>query len=108
LKYSIQYSEEAKQDIRDIYEYIAFELLAPDTAAQKYKSITEAVRELDEMPLRFPLYKDMSWSALGMRWFPVDSYLVFFFTNEDTKEVSIARIMYKGRDISKQLNAETE
>ena len=103
MSYSIQYSAEAKQDIREIYEYIAFELLVPDTAAAQYKRIMDAIRKLDELPLRFPLYKDEPWSSLEMRWFPVDNYLVFYFADESAEEVSIARIMYKGRDIRKQL-----
>ena len=100
---SIRYSEEAKQDLRSIYEYIAFELMAPDIAAAQYRRLIKAVRELDNMPLRFPLYKDDPWNSLGMRWFPVDNYLVFYFVDEQANEVSIARIMYKGRDIEKQL-----
>lgn len=30
----VAYSAEARQDLRDIYEYIAYELLVPETAAQ--------------------------------------------------------------------------
>ena len=103
MKWSVSYSEEAKQDIRDIYEYIAFELLSPDTANAQYRRIIEAIRKLDEMPLRFPLYQEEPWNGLGMRWFPVDNYLVFYFADEDIQNVSIARIMYKGRDVHKQL-----
>ncbi len=29
----VAYSAEARQDLRDIYEYIAYELLVPETAA---------------------------------------------------------------------------
>lgn len=31
--FDVSYSAEASQDLRDIYEYIAYELLAPETAA---------------------------------------------------------------------------
>lgn len=30
----VAYSAEARQDLRDIYEYIAYELLVPETAAR--------------------------------------------------------------------------
>lgn len=30
--FNVVYSSEARQDLRDIYEYIAYELLEPDTA----------------------------------------------------------------------------
>ena len=103
MTWDIRYSEEAKQDLRSIYEYICFELLVLDIAAAQYRRIINAVRKLDDMSLRFPLYKDDPWNSLGMRWFPVDNYLVFYFVDEQTKEVNVARIMYKGRDIRKQL-----
>lgn len=72
-------------------------------AAAQYRRIINSVRKLDDMPLRFPLYKDDPWNSLGMRWFPMDNYLVFYFVDEQAKEVDIARSMFKGRDIRKQL-----
>ena len=30
----VAYSAEARQDLRDIYEYIAYELLVPETASR--------------------------------------------------------------------------
>ena len=32
MSYKVQYSAEAKQDLRDIFNYIVLELLVPDTA----------------------------------------------------------------------------
>lgn len=84
MKWTVSYSRDAKEDIRSIYSYIAFELLAPDTAANQYRRIAAAILKLEEMPMRFPLYKDEPWHSLGMRWFPVDNYLVFYFTDETT------------------------
>ena len=34
MTYSIIYSAQAKRDLRSIYEYIAFKLLAPDAAGR--------------------------------------------------------------------------
>lgn len=36
--------------------------------------------------------------------FPVDNYLVFYLPDETENTVSIVRIMYGGRDISRQLD----
>ena len=35
------YSAEARQDLRDIYEYIAYELLVPETAAGQWLHCSE-------------------------------------------------------------------
>ena len=103
MKWAVSYSREAREDLRSIYSYIAFELLAPETAANQYRRIASAIVKLGEMPMRFPLYKSEPWISLGMRWFPVDNYLVFYFVDEEMQRVDIARIMYKGRNVEEQL-----
>lgn len=45
--FHVAYSAEARQDLRDIYEYIAYELLVPETAAGQTERIMKAVRSLD-------------------------------------------------------------
>ena len=37
----VAYSAEARQDLRDIYEYIAYELLVPETAAGQWFQSSE-------------------------------------------------------------------
>ena len=65
------------------------------------------VRELDEMPMRFKLYEDEPWKSKGLRFVPVDNYLIFYLPIDETNTVSIVRIIYAGRDMNKQLQ-ETE
>lgn len=60
------------------------------------------------MPERNPLYKDEPWHSLGVRFVPAKNYLVFYVVNEEADVVSISRIMYGGRDISRQLDETTE
>lgn len=62
------------------------------------------IRTLEEMPMRYRLYGEEPWHSHGLRFFPVDNYLVFYLLDEPKKTVSIVRIMYCGRDVSKQLS----
>ena len=39
MTFDVSYSAEARQDSRDIYGYIAYELLAPETAAGQTQRI---------------------------------------------------------------------
>ena len=87
MSWNIVYSEQARKDLRNIFEYIAYELLVPD-----------------DMPLRHHLYEEEPWHSMGIRFFPVDNYLVFYLPNETEGIVNIVRIMYGGRDIRKQLS----
>ena len=83
--------------MRGIYSYIAEELLVPDTAAGQVQRIMKEIRSLEEMPMRYRLYDDEPWHGLGLRFFPVDNYLVFYLPDDNTNAVRIVRIMYGGR-----------
>ena len=98
MKYKVMYTAGAKKDLRNIFRYISEELLAPENAAGQ----TE--RMLDTMPNRNRLYEEEPWHSRGLRFFPVDNYLVFYKTYDETEIVYVVRIMYGGRDVHKQLN----
>ena len=102
MSWKIQYTSQAKSDLRDIYDYISGVLLVPETAKSIIQRIVEAVRELDEMPFRYKLYHDEPWHGQRLRFFPIKNYLVFYLPVDNENTVYIVRIMYGGRDISKQ------
>ena len=104
----VAYTFKARQDIRDIYEYITFTLLAPNAAQNTTGKIMEAARSLESMPERNPLYKDEPWHSNGLRFVPVKNYIVFYTVNMQTDTVTIVRIMYRAMDVAKQLEDTTE
>ena len=108
MSMNIVYTHTARQDLREIYEYIAFSLLASDTARSLTDRIMAEIRTLETFPERNPLYRDEPWYSQGVRVLPVKSYLVFYTVNNDAETVSVARILYGGRDISRQLEETVE
>ena len=104
MSWNIVYTAKARRDLREIYEYIAYELLVPETAAGQVRRIMKEIRALDEMPMRFRLCGEEPWHSEGLRFFCVDNYLVFYLPDETKNTVSIVRIMYGGRDIRRQLS----
>lgn len=94
--------------MREIYEYIAYELLAPETAARQTARIMKEIRSLEEMPMRYRLYDEEPWHTQGLRIFPVNHYLIFYLPNQTESSVTVARIMYGGRDIRRQLSEGSE
>ena len=104
----VEYTFRARQDLRDIYEYITFTLLAPDAAKNTTDKIMETARSLESMPERTPLYKDEPWHSSGLRFVPVKNYIVFYTVNMQVDTVSIVRIMYGAMDIAKQLEETKE
>lgn len=103
MSWNIVYTAEARRDLKGIYEYIAYDLLAPETAAGQTQRIMKEISALDEMPMRFRPYDEEPWRSAGLHFLPVDNYLVFYLPDESRYTVSIVRIMYGGRDVRRQL-----
>ncbi len=99
--YSVIYSPEAKSDIKDIYSYIAFELLVPRTAESQVNRIRKTIRSLEFMPSRNPIVDWEPWKCMGMHKVPVDNFVVFYTVDSSTLTVTIIRIVYGGRDIQR-------
>ncbi len=106
MSWTVVYSAQAKQDLRNIFEYIAHSLCSPDAAKSQTRRIMAEIHSLDEMPLRYRLYDDEPWRSQGLRFFPVDHYLVFYLPVASANTVKIVRIMYGGRDVKKHLEEE--
>ena len=104
MKYKVMYTAGAKKDLRNIFRYISEELLAPENAAGQAERIMTAIRKLDTMPNRNRLYEEEPWHSRGLRFFPVENYLVFYKTDDETEIVYVVRFMYGGRDVDKQLS----
>ena len=101
--FEIEVSDQADVDIRGIYEYIAFELQAPDNAGGQLDRLEESIMSLEQMPERFQGYKNEPWKSRGLRMMPVDNYCVLYITDIERAIISIVRVMYGGRDIDSQL-----
>ena len=101
---NIVYTQRAQNDLYDIYEYIAFTLLSPENAASTARRIIETVRSLEQMPERNPLCGDEPWHSRGLRFAAVRNYLFFYMVDSAAQTVSVARILYGGRNIQSQLD----
>lgn len=53
MSWKIDYTAEARQDLRDIFEYIANVLYEPDTAKRQVGKIIEKIDGLDTLPFHF-------------------------------------------------------
>ena len=104
MNYQIELTNQAKNDLDEIYSYIAFTLLSPDVAANMYHSIIDCIRSLDSMPLRNALMDDEPWKFRGLRRYFVKNYTIFYQVAETDPIVRIIRIMYSGRNIQNLLS----
>lgn len=105
MSFNVIYTNQAEHDLRNVYEYIAFTLLKPETAKKQAKRIMDAIDLLDEMPLRHQLYKKEPWKRRGLRVLKVNNYLAFYLPVESKRMVVVIRIMYDGRNIEQHLGS---
>lgn len=104
MTYEVIITDQAEIDLKEIYEYIFYELLSPDNAAGQLDRLEKHIIELEKFPEKFRLYEDEPWHSRGLRVMPVDNFLVFYVPNKNTGIVTVIRVMYEGRNIEKQLN----
>lgn len=98
--YAIVYSPKAKDDLKEIYSYIALVLLVPGTAESQVSRIRKTIRSLDCMPLRYPVVDWEPWKSMGMHKMSVDNFVIFYIADNENLVVTIIRIVYEGRDIA--------
>ena len=55
--YEVEVSEQADRDLREIFEYIAFELQSPENAIGQLDRLEEQILSLDAMPKRYRKYE---------------------------------------------------
>lgn len=103
MKFNVELSEKADQDLRNIFLYIAIDLCSPEIAEKQINRLWNAMRSLDKLPERYRRYEDEPWHIRGMRVLPVDKYIVLYIPNLKEQIVQIISIMYSGHNISEQL-----
>lgn len=77
MKYEVLMTAQAAADLRAVFEYIAYDLLAGQNALDQLDRLEQAILSLDEMPERFRLCDKEPWKERNLRIMPVDHYLGF-------------------------------
>ena len=102
----VVYSPAAQDDVKDIFNYIAYELQAPQAARNQVNRIRSAIKKLNSMPERHEVVSWEPWASMGMRKIPVNNYEVFYIIEQDV--VIVNRIFYGGRDIEGIIQSKEE
>ncbi|NMM65082.1 type II toxin-antitoxin system RelE/ParE family toxin [Clostridium sp. P21] len=96
--YNIQITEPAEEDLYEIGVYISKELLEPETAKKVISKIAKEINSLADMPLRNALVVDERLAYNGIRKIIVNNYIIFYVVNDESKTVTIIRVLYSRRD----------
>jgi len=104
--WNIIHTEDADRNLEETRGYIRDVLQEPETAEKQVARILKAISSLDHFPLRHRVYEHEPWYSRGIRVFPVDNYLIFYWPDEARSVVEILHIIYGGRDLATQFEPE--
>lgn len=96
--YTIEYLPIAKSDMVDIAKYIGVKLENPEAAERLAEKMIEAAEKLTDMPYKCPVYIPVKPLRHEYRKLIVQKYIMFYWVDEDKKRITIARVVYSGRD----------
>ncbi|MCL2065662.1 MAG: type II toxin-antitoxin system RelE/ParE family toxin [Candidatus Cloacimonetes bacterium] len=97
-KYIIIISEIAKEEIEDAYNYIKEKLNNSQAAEKMIIQIREKLDCIEENPYIWPLVNDFHLSSLGVRFFRVKNYLLFYVIDKTKKTVKLSRFLFGRSD----------
>ena len=100
-QYKVEITKEALQDMEDIYNYIALELLSPENAMGQYNRIADEILTLDTFPQRYRIMDSEPEKHMELRRMLVDNYSVFYTIRGD--RVIVTDVLYTASDIEARL-----
>ena len=98
MEYEVRITLQAQAHLREIKDYIAQKLLAPEAAKSTVQRLGTVMAALSKMPKRVPLVEEEPWRAEGVRVRAVKNFLIYFWVNEAEKTVQIIAVIYARRD----------
>ena len=94
---------DATEDLIELRDYIAYVLLAPDTALSYIRTIRKEIESLSTMPGRNKLVDDEPWRSRGLRKIIAKNFYIYYRIDDDAKRVYILNVIYARRDQLKML-----
>ena len=102
-RYEVKVTGHAEAAIREIAQYIAFELLAPEAAVNLLVVLRQEIEKLAYMPDRVHLTPEEPWHSEGIHRLAVKNFYVYFWIDEDRKKVQVTDVIFMKRDQQRQL-----
>lgn len=93
----------AKQDIKDIFSYVALNLSSPKAAKGILDKFEANFKRVSELPQSCPPVTDEILKSKKYRKLIVDNYVAVYQTLEETNTILFLRVFYGGRDYNSLL-----
>ena len=94
--YEIEFTEDARDEIREIYEYISKSLVNENAAKRLMRKMRKSVLDLAESPQIFVKIEKKDRMKREFRRMVVDNFVILYTIDDDKKIICVAH-MYYGR-----------
>lgn len=101
-EYSLVITAPALEDLNDIRSYIADRLNNPSAASEFSDKIFHYAESLILFPKRNRVRKkiEKGRKILGIRYMPVDNFIIIYCVDDSKHTVNILRVMYGRRNLT--------
>ena len=104
-QYEVKITHHAEFAMRQIVQFIAWDLQEPGTAVRLLSQLRAGIRRLDHLPQRVHRTPEEPWHSLGVRRLLIKHYYIYFWVDEQNSRVQITDVIYAGREQTQQLQA---
>jgi plasmid stabilization system protein ParE len=95
IDYNVELSDPAKNDLREMHEYILTNFFSQQSADAKVDLILKALEVLINFPEGFPTVASRGHGQLvedkNYRYMPIENYIAFFYIEH--RKVYVARVL---------------
>ncbi len=104
MSYQVNITKNAERDLNNAALYIAGALGSNIAAVRLLDTADEVLSSLSDFPKRNGLVRDAFLAENGIRMQMVNNYLAFYVIREETKSVTVLRIINSRRDWASMLH----
>lgn len=104
--YRVELLQSALTDIAEAVRYITDELLNPQAAQLLAERFFSEAEKLSKFPYAHPVYLPVRPLKYEYRKVPIENYLLFYRVDERAKLVTVARVVYAKRNMTRQFKKE--
>ena len=103
IKYEVIITERAKQELKEIYDYISKSLMEENTADKLIDKIEKELLQLEDIPEGFSVIENYRKKDFEYIRLPINNYVAIYRIYKEKREVYIIRIVYGGRNYLNEL-----
>lgn len=104
MNYQVVMLPLAKTSLHNARTYIAQKLNNPIAAKNLYNSVLERIKDLKYNPFLYPIVDSEPHKSMGVRFFPVKNYIIFYKADETLKTVFIFKIAHAAQSPENRLD----